>query len=298
MNYNVITYFLGEGFRNVFKNKKSTFSCLGVMCGAMLIFGLFFAIGKNINAMVENLEAKQSFNVFIEHGTTEDEIKELGEKINKIDGVNKTTFTTQEEAYNTMREWLGDASSAMDGFEPSAFRASYSVTLTDLSMNEHVQEEINKLEHVNKIVSNNETIQKLNSIAKWIRITTLAILTVLVAISTFIISNTIKLTVHARRKEISIMKYVGATNSFIRTPFIIEGIIIGLIAGIISILLVGGGYNLLANKISGNKTVQDIGINVISFASMSTQVILVYLILGIGIGVIGSSISMRKYLEV
>ena len=298
MNYNVITYFLGEGFRNVFKNKKSTFSCLGVMCGAMLIFGLFFAIGKNINAMVENLEAKQSFNVFIEHGTTEDEIRELGEKINKIDGVNKTTFTTQEEAYNTMREWLGDASSAMDGFEPSAFRASYSVTLTDLSMNEHVQEEINKLEHVNKIVSNNETIQKLNSIAKWIRITTLAILTVLVAISTFIISNTIKLTVHARRKEISIMKYVGATNSFIRTPFIIEGIIIGLIAGIISILLVGGGYNLLANKISGNKTVQDIGINVISFASMSTQVILVYLILGIGIGVIGSSISMRKYLEV
>ena len=250
MKYNVITYFLSEGFKNVFKNKKSTFSCLGVMCGAMLIFGLFYAIGRNVNNMVDNLEAKQSFNVFIEHGTTEEQVQKLGEEINKIEGVNKTSYTSQEEAYNTMREWLGDASSAMDGFDPSAFRASYSVTLTDLSMNDYVQTEIQKLENVNKIVSNNDTIQKLNSIAKWIRITTLAILIVLVAISVFIISNTIKLTVHARRKEISIMKYVGATNSFIRTPFIIEGIIIGLIAGVISILLVGGGYNFIANKIT------------------------------------------------
>ena len=298
MRFNVLTYFFSEGFKNVFKNKKSTFSCLGVMCGAMLIFGLFYAIGRNINSMVENLEAKQSFNVFIEHGTTEEQIQKMGEEINKIEGVNKILFTSQEEAYNSMREMLGDASSAMDGFEPTAFRASYSVTLTDLSANDYVQQEILKLDNVNKIVSNNETIKKLNTIAKWIRITTIAILVVLISISIFIIANTIKLTVHARRKEISIMKYVGATNRFIRTPFIIEGIIIGLIAGLISIVLVGGGYNYLANKLIQNQTVQDIGINVIPFAQMSTNVIIVYLVLGIGIGIIGSSISMRKYLEV
>ena len=298
MRFNVLTYFFSEGFKNVFKNKKSTFSCLGVMCGAMLIFGLFYAIGRNINSMVENLEAKQSFNVFIEHGTTEEQIQKMGEEINKIEGVNKISFTSQEEAYNSMREMLGDASSAMDGFEPTAFRASYSVTLTDLSANDYVQQEILKLDNVNKIVSNNETIKKLNTIAKWIRITTIAILVVLISISIFIIANTIKLTVHARRKEISIMKYVGATNRFIRTPFIIEGIIIGLIAGLISIVLVGGGYNYLANKLIQNQTVQDIGINVIPFAQMSTNVIIVYLVLGIGIGIIGSSISMRKYLEV
>lgn len=298
MKYNVISYFLSEGLRNVFKNKKSTFSCLGVMCGAMLIFGLFYAIGKNINSMVENLESKQSFNVFINRESTEEQVAKLGEEINKIEGVNKITYTTQEEAYNTMREKLGESSSAMDGFDPSAFRASYSVTLTDLALNEQVQEKILKLECVGDIVSNDGTIQKLSAIAKWIRITTGAILVVLVAISIFIISNTIKLTVHARRKEISIMKYVGATNSFIRTPFIIEGIVIGLIAGLISILLVGGGYNFIANKIMQNQTAQEIKLNVLSFGSISTQVILVYLALGIGIGVIGSSISMRKYLEV
>lgn len=297
MKYNVITYFLSEGFRNVFKNKKSTFSCLGVMCGAMLIFGLFYSIGRNINNLVAELEEKQSFNVFIDYGTTEEEIKTLGEEINKIEGVNKISYTTPEEAYNSVRESLGESSSVMDGFDASAFRASYSITLTDLSMNDHVQEEIAKLDHVARIVSK-DTIRKLNSIAKGIRITTFAILAILIAISVFIISNTIKLTVHARRKEISIMKYVGATNSFIRTPFIIEGIIIGLIAGILSTLLVGGGYNLFYNWAMQNQTVQEVGINVISFASMSTQVITVYLILGIGIGIIGSSISMKKYLEV
>ena len=120
----------------------------------------------------------------------------------------------------------------------------------------------------------------------------------LLVIAMTIISNTIKLTVHARRKEISIMKYVGATNGFIRTPFMIEGIIIGLMAGVISILLVGGIYNLIANKIMTSPTATKIGIDILSFASMSSQVIIVYLILGIGIGMIGSSISMKKYLEV
>ena len=298
MKYNVFSYFFSEGFKNVFKNKKSTFSCLGVMCATMLVFGLFYAIGQNVNNMVEDLEKNQSFNVFILSEATEEQIAVLGEEINKIEGVNKITYRTKEEAYNSMRERLKDRAFLMDGVEPTAFSASYAVTLTDLSLNQHVQEEISKLDNVKRIVSNDETITNLASIAKWIRIITLAILVVLIAISVFIISNTIKLTVHARRKEISIMKYVGATNTFIRTPFMIEGIIIGLMAGIISILLVGGGYNFIANKIMQNQTAQEIGINVLSFANISTQVIIVYMVLGIGIGVIGSSISMKKYLEV
>lgn len=298
MKYNVINYFLSEGFRNVFKNKKSTFSCLGVMCATMLIFGLFFTIGKNINNAVRELEEKQSFNVFILTTATDEEIKKLGEEINKIEGVNKITYRTQEEAYNSMRERLKDKAYAMDGMEITSFSPSYSVTLTDLNLNAQVQEQIGKLENVKNIVSNDQTITNLAAVAKWIKIVTGVILAILIIISVFIISNTIKLTVHARRKEISIMKYVGATNGFIRTPFMIEGIIIGLMAGIISILLVGGIYNLIANKIMTSPTATKIGIDILSFASMSSQVIIVYLILGIGIGMIGSSISMKKYLEV
>ena len=131
-----------------------------------------------------------------------------------------------------------------------------------------------------------------------IRIVTAVILVGLVIGAIFIISNTIKLTVYARRKEISIMKYVGATNSFIRWPFIVEGIIIGIVSAAISILVVGSLYKVVATNLLASETIQKIGITLVSFSDMFSLLILVYLILGIGIGVLGSAISMRKYLEV
>lgn len=139
---------------------------------------------------------------------------------------------------------------------------------------------------------------KLISIAKVIRIATGVILLLLIIISTFIISNTIKLTVHSRRKEISIMKYVGATNSFIRWPFIVEGIVIGIISSIISIIIVGGTYNIITTKMAESDFVRVMGMNLVGLNEMLTSIILVYLILGIGIGTVGSVVSMRKYLKV
>ena len=136
------------------------------------------------------------------------------------------------------------------------------------------------------------------SITNGIRIVTIAILAGLVIGAIFIISNTIKLTVYARRKEISIMKYVGATNSFIRWPFIVEGMLIGILSAAISILIVGGGYKIIASQLLGSSVVQNLGITLVSFADMFNMLIIVYLVLGIGIGVLGSSISMRKYLKV
>ncbi len=298
MKYNVIGYFLSEGFRNVFKNKKSTFSCLGVMCATMLIFGLFFTIGKNINNVVNNLEQEQGMQVFMEYEATEEEINKLNEDLNKIQGINSVTFVTKEEAYNTMKERLGKNEKAMSGFGPERFSVSYIVTLTDLELNNQVYNEISALEGVRTIQNKRETIETLSKIGDTIQIVTFVMFTILILISLFIISNTIKLTVHARRKEISIMKYVGATNGFIRTPFMIEGVIIGLISGIISILVVGGGYNYIANALSQSETWQQLSINLLSFGEMFGQIVLVYMLLGVGIGIVGSSISMKKYLEV
>jgi len=139
---------------------------------------------------------------------------------------------------------------------------------------------------------------KLMSLTNGIRIVTGVILVGLIIGAIFIISNTIKLTVYARRKEISIMKYVGATNSFIRWPFIVEGIVIGILAACISILLVGGGYKIIATNLLSSTVIQNLGITLVSFNDMFSMIIIVYMILGIGIGVLGSAISMRKYLEV
>ena len=298
MKYNVISYFLSEGFKNVFKNKKSTFSCLGVMCATMFMFGIFFAIGQNINNIVSEIEDSQAIRVFALQEATQEEIDTLGEQISQIEGVNTIEPKTAEDAFNDVKEGLGDKQDIMDELSVSAFSASYIVTLTDLDLNESVQESISKLDNVKRITSNNQTISALSSVGKWIRIVTGTLLGILIVISIFIISNTIKLTVHARRKEISIMKYVGATNSFIRTPFIIEGVIIGILSCILSVALIGGIYNLVADKLLASPTVQTIGVSILSFNNLFAEIVAVYLILGIGIGIIGSSISMKKYLEV
>ena len=298
MKYNVIGYFLSEGFRNLFKNKKSTLSCLGVMCATMLLFGLFFAFGKNINNAVDTLEQEQGMQVFMEYDANEDEINALKDKLTNIQGINTVTFVTKEDAYNTMKERLGKNENAIKGFTPDIFSVSYIVTLTDLSLNNQVYNEINALEEVREIQNKRDTIETLSKIGDTIQLVTFVMFAILILISLFIISNTIKLTVHARRKEISIMKYVGATNGFIRTPFMIEGVIIGLISGIISILVVGGGYNYVANALSSSQTWQQLSINLVSFGDMIGQIVLVYMLLGVGIGIVGSSISMKKYLEV
>lgn len=298
MKYNVISYFLTEGFRNVFKNKKSTFSCLGVMCATMLIFGLFFTIGENINSWVKNLEQEQGMQVFMDYDATEEEIRSLNEELNKIEGVNSVTFVSKEDAYNSMKEKFGKNENALRGFTADAFSVSYLVTLTDLSMNDQVYNSINNLDTVREIQNKRDTIQTLSKVGNTIQIVTFVMFAILILISLFIISNTIKLTVHARRKEISIMKYVGATNGFIRTPFMIEGIIIGIISGVLSILIVGGGYNYIATHLANSETWQKLSLDLLSFGDMFGQIVLVYMILGVGIGVVGSSISMRKYLDV
>ena len=298
MRYNVIGYFLSEGFKNVFKNKKSTFSCLGVMCATMFMFGIFFAIGQNINNIVAEVEDAQAIRIFALQEATQEEIDKLGEEISHIEGVNKIEPKSAEDAFNDVKESLGDKQDVMEGLEASAFSASYVITLTDLDLNESVQEQILKLDNVKRITSSNQTISALSKVGKWIKIITGAILIILIVISIFIISNTIKLTVHARRKEISIMKYVGATNSFIRTPFIIEGVTIGIISSILSLGIIGMLYNLIATKLVASPTFQTIGVSILTFSNLFAQIITVYLILGIGIGILGSSISMRKYLEV
>lgn len=298
MKYNRLGYLIGEGFSNVFKNKKSTIASIIIMCATMIIFGLFLIIGENVNHFVDNLKLQQGFQAFMKEDATQEEMDEVKEKIRLIDGVSTIDFVSKEQGLNTMKEKLKDEKGVLDGFNVQKIKASYIVKVTDLEKSKTIQEEVEKIDNVVKITNSNETAMKLISIAKVIRIATGVILLLLIVISTFIISNTIKLTVHSRRKEISIMKYVGATNSFIRWPFIVEGIVIGIISSIISIIIVGGTYNIITTKMAASDFVRVMGMNLLGLNEMLTSIIIVYLILGIGIGTVGSVVSMRKYLKV
>ena len=297
MRFNVISYLFKEGILNVFKNKKSTISSLMIMCATMLIFGIFFVIGENINSFVKSVEDAQGISVYLVNTATDEEIERVGEEILQIDGVRDAKYISKEEALEKMRDRLGD--SMVEGYiERNIFPASYEVTLTNLELNEEVQQNILKIENVDEIRSSNLVIDQIIRLAKGIKVVTWVILVLLIIISTAIISNTIKLTVHARRKEISIMKYVGATNSFIRWPFLVEGIIIGVVAGAISVGIIGLAYTYIVGQISATSFFEIANISFIDFSSMSELLILVYLGLGIGVGAIGSTISMKKYLEV
>ena len=298
MRFNVFSYLIKEGFRSTFKQKKMTSASIIIMCATMFIFGLFFVIGENVNSVVEQLESQQGIQIFIDEDATDEEVESLGNKIKAINGVNKVTFVSKEDALNSMKTTLGDESLFEGWDEENPFPASYFVTLTDLSLNEQVQSEIMKLDSVDEIASENTTINRLRSLGNGIQITTIIILALLIVISIFIISYTIKLTVHARRREISIMKYVGATNSFIRGPFIVEGIIIGVISAIITLVILGLAYNGVMANIGDSVLIQEMGFGLLSFSQMFYLVLTVYLILGVGIGVLGSAISMRKYLKV
>ena len=298
MKYNIFGYLIGEGFSNVFKNKKSTGASLIIMCATMIIFGIFLILGENINNFVTDIKSEQGFQVFLKTDATEEEIQEVGDKIRALDGISTIEPKTKQDAVNIMKERLNDEDGILDELDYEVFSSSFVVTVTDLSLSKDIQNEILSFDNIKKITSSDQTVSTLLSLAKGIKLVTGIILILLVVISIFIISNTIKLTVHARRKEISIMKYVGATNNFIRWPFIVEGMIIGIFASLVSIVIVGTAYSLIADQAMQADFIQLMNMSLVGFSEMLSSIIFTYMLLGIGIGAFGSVVSMRKYLKV
>ena len=301
MKYSIFGYLIGEGFRNFFKNKKSTAASIVIMCATMFIFGIFFLIGENINFIMEQIQSEQAMQVFINPEATTEQEAEIGQKIKSIQYVNTVEYVSKEQALNEVKSWsphinkfLSDYTA--DGYNP--FRPSFVITLTDLTKNDEVQSQIKTFANVDDVEAGNQTVNKLVDIANGIRPATFVVLVLLVLILIFIIVNTIKLTVHARRREISIMKYVGATNGFIRWPFMVEGIIIGIVSALISVVILGFVYNFIVNKLVTSSMITTLQINLLTFSDMLSMLFVVYILMGIGIGAIGSAISMKKYLEV
>lgn len=302
VRFNSFTYLVSEGFKNVFKNKKASIASLVTMICAMIMFGIFFVLGENANYIVEQVSSSQGIQVYIVNDATDEQINTLESQIWNLgrDKIATVTFVSKQEALESMKKSLGTDSDLLDTYEGdnNIFPASFVVTLSDLSYSSEVEQAIWEMDNVKKITSSDQTINTLIKIANGVKIAIGVIFVLLIIIAITIISNTIKLSVHARRKEISIMKYVGATNGFIRGPFIIEGIIIGIVSSGLTLLLLGGIYDLAIDKIASSSVFQTMGIQLLQFNEMIQIITIVFLALGIGIGVIGSSISMRKYLEV
>ena len=303
MNYNILSYLIGEGFKNVFKNKKSTFAALIIMFATMITVGLGLAGAQNITSIIDQLEKDVPVTVFIKDGLSTSELNKMEDYIRSIGYVNDVEYTSKPEALKNAKEKLADNADLLEQYTENnhPFKASYAITLKKLENSKDVVDILNMSddikENIFEIKTSDTVINGLNKADKGIKIVFICMAVLLIGVSIVIISNTIKLTVHARRREISIMKYVGATNNFIRAPFIVEGIVIGIIAIAISILSLGGIYRLVYSKFNST-LVTNFSIKLLQFSDIFQVVIIVYLILGIGIGVLGSILSMKKYLKV
>ena len=322
-------YAIVEGFRNVSRNTKSSFISIITMIFTMFVFGGFFAIGQNVNSFLVQVQEKEGIEVFIYDETTEQQKNEFETSVKALDGVNSVTFKSKNDALEDFKSRIAkesdNASEILEGYsgDNNIFPASYIVRLTDLEKATAVEEEIarigariateNRTETeaelqtenstqkdtiVKRILSKNQVIDVMVKLVRGARIAIGIIFLILLVFSVTIISNTIKLSLHARRREMSIMKYVGATNSFVRGPYVIEGMILGIISSVISLLLIGSMYDAIIKQIESSNVLKQIGISLLSFLDIANGLIIVYLFLGIGIGIIGSAVSMKKYLEV
>jgi len=304
VNYNILSYLIGEGFKNVFKNKKSTFAALIIMLATMFTLGLCMAGIENISSIIKQAEKIVPIQIFLKDGLSASELNEVEDYIKSIETVESVSFTSKADALKEAKIQLADSADILESYKENQhpFPASYSITITDINKSDDIVNVLYASDSIkDKILKVNTpdiAITAINKADKYVKIFGFCIGGLLTVVSVIIIGNTIKLTVHARRREISIMKYVGATNNFIRAPFVVEGAVIGIIATAISILILGGVYQFIYGKIGGAVMIQGKACSLLQFGDIFPTIVGVYLAVGVGIGVLGSVLSMKKYLKV
>ena len=291
-----IRYFFSEAFKNIFSNGWMTLASIFTVVASLLVLGIFLTLSINVTSMAGNLEDSYQIVVFVDEKVSDDGVVSLGTQIQNIENVSSATLTTSAERLKNLRDKMGENASKLDRYkDDNPLRDMYQVTLHDLSKSGETIKKLETLDGIAKIQRNEEAIDKLVKAASYIQMFSFWIIIALAIVSIFIISNTIKLTVYTRRKEINIMKFVGATDWFIRWPFIIEGIFIGLIGAGAAIGLIIGGYSLVIGM------VDSLGIAFVTMKPLDellNTILASSLGLGAILGGIGSFISVRKHLNV
>lgn len=297
MTASSLRYLIKEGLKNTWTNRMMSFASIAVLLCCLVLIGSASMIFLNINSVVERIEDENVIMVFIDDNTTDEQITEMGEKLKAIKNIENVEFVSKEEAWADQLKTMEDAQARFftEVSSDIPLPDAYKITVDDLTQFSTTVKQIKKLDHIYTIRQNTDLAKKLDTISQGISIIAIIIIAVLFAISLFIISNTIKLTVYSRRLEISIMKSVGATNSFVRLPFVVEGCLIGLISGVASLGVVWLVYNLAIQQFSDLfAAIQIVPLN---FTDYAWQMLGIFVAIGIISGVGGSLITMRRYLN-
>lgn len=293
-----LKYLIKEGFRNSWTNRMMSIASISVLLCCLVLIGSASMIFLNINSLVDRIEDENVIMVYIEDDTSQEDIAAMKDSIEAMGNIQSVEFVDKESAWQDQLKTMGEAQAEFfTEINPDKIPLpdAYKVTVSDLSLFKETVSQIKQLDNIDTVRENSDLAKKLQTISHGISIIAIAIIAVLFAISLFIISNTIKLTVYSRRLEISIMKSVGATNSFVRLPFIVEGIILGVISGVLSLGVVWGVYELAVNQFSD--LLNSLSLIPLDFKSYALYMLGAFVGIGIISGVGGSLITMGKYLN-
>ena len=295
MRLNNIGYLLKEGFRGIFLHGFMSFAAVCVTIACLVIVGSFSILAYNLDVMVEDLNRTSEILVYVDADLPDAEARSIGTQINLLDNVLQSTFVSREEA---LEDFIADhdGDSAFSGVQASDLRHRYIVTLEDNLLMKQTDEQLKQLPGVAKTNAAYELAEGFTTIQSVLHVVSYAVIAVLLVVSLLIISNTVKLAMYDRKDEIAIMKMVGATNGFIRLPFVVEGFTLGMIGAILAFGLEWVGYDALVQRVSGVDSLQLFSF--VPFQELLIPMVVVFAGACMFVGIVGSWTSIRKFMDV
>jgi cell division transport system permease protein len=291
-----IKMFLMDALKSLKRNKTITLASIITVSATLFIFGVFLLVAQTINLGVQSVESKVEIKAYLLDEITSAEKDNVYNIIMGVDGVKEVTYETKEEAFEKFKERLGENNAILTGFseDRNPLPNSYVITLKEPEAAIRVEEALTDVRGVEDVGNERETVEKIITLARLIRTIGVVIFIILVLVSLFLISNTIKLTVYSRRREIGIMKFVGATDWFIRWPFLIEGMIMGVVGGFIAVAVVYFAYNLIYVDVTKTMFYAEL----ISPSYILNNFTWQFGLTGLFIGAMGSFIALKRFLDV
>ena len=291
-----------QGVKNIGRNKMFSIASIATMAACIFLFGLFYSIVINFNYIVEKAEEGVAITVFFEEDATQSQKDKIGDELKTADGVLEVKYISADEAWDKFKgDYFGESGDLAEGFKsdnPLANSDNYEVYMEDVSKQKDVVAFAEGLEGVRKVNKSDVVAKTLTSVNKLVGYVSVAIIAILLAVSIFLISNTVTMGITVRREEIAIMKYIGAKDGFVRAPFVIEGLIIGAVGAVIPLVML---YFMYDKAISYIMTRFSLLNNIVDFLPVATvykTLLPVGIVLGVGIGFLGSFFTIRKHLKV
>jgi len=297
MKFRIFKNIVKQGFQGMWRNRGMGLASVGSITAVLIILGIVLIMILSINNVV--VETKNKFDeiqIFLEDDITDEQLDYIEEQAKENEGVLSVIYQSKEQALEIMKEDWGENAYLLEGFETNPLPDSFIVKLKGIEYADSVVNKVQELEGIDEVKYYKDIIEKLVLMANYVRGGGLIITAILIVVSIFIISNTIKITVTARQREINIMKYVGATNGYIRGPFIIEGVLFGLIGAVLSILIVNYGYRYFFNTVN-DKLYVLFTVYLVPPVALIKDLSIIFISIGMGIGALGSLVSLKRFLN-